>query len=154
MARTTSIQILRTSLSSLDAQATANGLLIGELYYITDSGHIAVGTSVNTYQIFDKRGLTFYTQTGTAIDGNNGTHFTCSISANASFTFSNLVVGVVYSILVKNTHTASVTVAIPTVNTIRELDSIPITNGKCREFSVIYDGTTYNIEIGNEKVGA
>lgn len=154
MARTTAIQILRTSLSSLNAQATANGLLVGELYYITDSGHIAVGTSVSTYQIFDKRGLSFYTQTGTAIDGNNGVYFTCSISANASLTFANFTVGVVYTAIIINTSANAITIAIPTTNCIRELDSVFLSTGKCREFSIIYDGTKYNIEIGNEKVGA
>lgn len=54
MARITPIQVIRTTRANLDTQAGANGLLIGEIYLITDESRLAVGTAVNTYQAVRK----------------------------------------------------------------------------------------------------
>lgn len=54
MARTNTIQVIRTTRANLDAQATAGALLIGEPYFITDEARFAIGTSTTTYQTYAK----------------------------------------------------------------------------------------------------
>lgn len=49
MARIIPITILRTTKADLDTQATANNLLIGEPYLITDEDRLAIGKSSNAY---------------------------------------------------------------------------------------------------------
>lgn len=49
MARNIPLQILRATRANLDAQASASGLLVGELYFITDESMLAVGTATNAY---------------------------------------------------------------------------------------------------------
>jgi len=49
MARDKSILLLRTTRANLDTQKNASGLLVGELYYITDEGKVVIGSAVNAY---------------------------------------------------------------------------------------------------------
>jgi hypothetical protein len=55
VARTNTIQVIRTTRANLDAQATAGALLIGEPYFITDEARFAIGTSTTTYQTYAKQ---------------------------------------------------------------------------------------------------
>ena len=50
------IQHKRGTRAALNALATANGLLPGQIYVLTDEARIAVATSANTYQTFLKEG--------------------------------------------------------------------------------------------------
>lgn len=50
------IQHKRGSRASLDALAAANGLLVGQVYIITDESRIAIATAVNAYQAMAKQG--------------------------------------------------------------------------------------------------
>lgn len=54
MARNSTIKILRTTRANLNTQRTASGLIVGEMYLITDEGRIAIATAVNAYQVFAK----------------------------------------------------------------------------------------------------
>jgi hypothetical protein len=49
------VQHKRGTRSALDALATANGLLPGQIYIITDESRIAVALSVNTYETYAKQ---------------------------------------------------------------------------------------------------
>jgi hypothetical protein len=50
------IQHKRSTRAALDALAAANGLLVGQIYFITDESRLAVATSVSTYQAASKQG--------------------------------------------------------------------------------------------------
>lgn len=52
MARQQTIKFLRTTKSNLDTQATANNLIIGEPYFITDTNRFAIANSASTYKEF------------------------------------------------------------------------------------------------------
>jgi hypothetical protein len=54
MARNLAIQALRTTRANLDTQATAENLLQGEIYLITDENRFAVGLSATTYETYAK----------------------------------------------------------------------------------------------------
>lgn len=56
MPRNVTITILRTTRAALNAQATANGLIQGEPYLITDESRVAIATGTNTYQTYLKEG--------------------------------------------------------------------------------------------------
>lgn len=49
MARQNTIKVLRTTRANLDTQASANALIEGEIYLVTDEGRLAVGTGVGAY---------------------------------------------------------------------------------------------------------
>ena len=49
------LQIKRGSKAQVETAASANELLLGELYLLTDEGRLAIGTSVNTYESFIKQ---------------------------------------------------------------------------------------------------
>ena len=55
MPRIQPIQFLRALRSALNSQASANGLLAGEPYLITDEGRLAVGTGVGAYEAMAKQ---------------------------------------------------------------------------------------------------
>jgi hypothetical protein len=52
------VQIKRGTLTQLQAAATANQLLIGEQYLITNTGQTAVATSASTFELIEKRSNT------------------------------------------------------------------------------------------------
>lgn len=55
MARIQPIQFLRGLRAALNSQASANNLLAGEPYLITDENRLAVGTAVNAYEAMAKQ---------------------------------------------------------------------------------------------------
>ena len=56
MARKNTISFLKTTRGNLNTQASANALIPGEPYLITDENRIAVALSVSTYQTYLKEG--------------------------------------------------------------------------------------------------
>jgi len=54
MAREVPIQVLRTTRANLNSQASANGLLVGEPYLITDESRLAIGTAADGYEAMAK----------------------------------------------------------------------------------------------------
>lgn len=50
------VQHKRGTRAALDALATAGGLLVGQIYFITDENRIAIAGSVNSYQAAAKQG--------------------------------------------------------------------------------------------------
>lgn len=55
MARNSTILMLRTTRSRLNAQAAALNLKAGEPYFITDENRFALGLSTSTYEVFAKQ---------------------------------------------------------------------------------------------------
>ena len=50
------VQHKRGSRAALNALAASNGLLVGQIYFITDEDRLAVGLSVSSYQAMAKQG--------------------------------------------------------------------------------------------------
>jgi hypothetical protein len=69
-----SLQHKRGTRTQLNAAATANGLKVGEVYFITGENRLAVGTAVNAFQDFAKTTETSApTAAGITIPFNSGT---------------------------------------------------------------------------------
>ena len=68
MARNLAIQALRTTRANLDTQATAENLLQGEIYLITDENRFAVGLSATTYETYAKESEISEGITSTTVD--------------------------------------------------------------------------------------
>lgn len=56
------VQHKRGTRAALNALASANGLLPGQIYLITDEARIAIALSVNTYEVYAK-----YSEAGGAV---------------------------------------------------------------------------------------
>jgi len=48
------IRIKRGTISQINAAVTANGLLAGEMFLITDQNRIGIGLTTNTYEVYAK----------------------------------------------------------------------------------------------------
>lgn len=111
------------------------------------SGDIKVGGGSSSY--------TFSTGTSLTIDCSTiETFHTVTISSSGTFTLSNMEIGKVYEFLVKNSNSSTITVSLPTTNSVRPVSSIAIQNSYARSFSVVYDGTKQYWEISEMKIGA
>lgn len=140
MARNVSIKFLRTTKANLDTQASANNLLVGEPYFITDLNMFAIGTAVNAYALMPEP-FTVATKSTIALDWSEAQYFVCNISGNASLSYSNKRNGVRFS-LIQNTSGGSIDVAIPNVSgNVYANATESIAAGKAKEISAIYDGT-------------
>ena len=100
------------------------------------------------------RAFTFGTGASLTINGNVLTFQTLSVSANSSFSLSNIKIGVMYEFLVKNTGGSSITITIPNTSDVRVSDTVTITASKAREFSLTYDGTKRYWQVSEELLGA
>lgn len=140
MARLQTIKFLRTTKANLDTQAAASNLLVGEPYFITDLNMFALGTAVNAYALMPEA-FTVATKSTIALDWSEAQYFVCSISGNASLSYTNKRNGVRFS-LIKNTSGGSIDVAIPnTSNNVYASVTESIAAGTAKEISAIYDGT-------------
>lgn len=237
------IRFKRGTLAQLNAAATANQLVQGEPYFITDTNEIAIGLTASTYQIYSKTGhahsaaditsgtlatarggtnqtswtanrlayanstsqlsslaaitanralisnasglpthsavtntelgyvsgvtsaiqtqlngksklFTFTTGSSLTIDGATHNFHTLSVSVNSSFSLSNLTTGLLYEFLVKNTGASKITITIPNTSDVRVADTVDISAGKAREFSLLWDGTKRYWQISEELIGA
>lgn len=52
----TNVQHKRGTRAALDALTASSGLVIGQIYYITDEARLAIATGVNSYQAVAKQG--------------------------------------------------------------------------------------------------
>lgn len=94
--------------------------------------------------------FTVYSQTNLSINGNNGQYFICTISANASFTLSNITTGIAYYIRVYNSSAGLIYVTIPTTADIKANALVSISATTYREFAFLYDGTNRTWQISEE----
>ena len=53
MAREIAFTPIKTSLENLQTKASENGLIFGELYYVTDYGVLAQATSISTFKTYE-----------------------------------------------------------------------------------------------------
>lgn len=84
--------------------------------------------------------------------GDYGYH-KAEIAANSSFVLSSVTVGKYYTIRVKNTAASAITVSLQSGG-VYTSETSDIAAGKAREFSVLYDGTQYIWQIGDEMLNA
>ncbi len=96
----------------------------------------------------------FGTGSSLTIDGNVNNFQTQTVSTNSSFSLSNIKVGVMYELLVKNSGASSITITIPNTSDVRVSDTVTIAASKAREFSLTYDGTKRYWQVSEEVIGA
>jgi hypothetical protein len=122
MARSNRISLLKTTRANLNTQATANNLILGEPYLITDEARLAVGTGVNTYSAQAKQSEAFLPYGQAIGDGvsvsivvthNLGTQRVLGVLSRNSAPFDRLQCGVQATTV--NTVTLTFSVA-PTTN--------------------------------------
>ena len=112
------VQHKRGSRADLNTLAAANGLLLGQIYVITDEDRLAVATGVGSYQGFRKE-ASFDTEgvgtiTGTTLDLTSGNVFSHAPSSAATYVFSNPpTTGTAYGFTLKVTPSATVTITWP-----------------------------------------
>ena len=130
------VQHKRGTRADLNTLAAANGLLVGQIYFITDESRIAVATAVGAYQAAIKESgdsPTFANVTASGIivadmyretvgdnssgtlDLSTGNVFSDTPSANATYVFSNPPAsGTAYVFTLKITPSGTYTVTWPT----------------------------------------
>ena len=112
------VQHKRGSRADLNTLASANGLLLGQIYVITDEDRLAVATGVGTYQGFRKES-SFDTEgvgtlSGTTLDLTSGNVFSHAPSSAATYVFSNPpTTGTAYGFTLKVTPSGTYTVTWP-----------------------------------------
>lgn len=110
MARNDTFKLLRTTRANLNTQAAANNLVVGEPYYITDEKAFAIGTAVNTYQVFDKETVSSSNGNGHYTMFPDGTqicrNFGMSWSTNDTVTFPVAFIDTNYSLALNNNSAA------------------------------------------------
>ena len=99
--------------------------------------------------VSSQAGTSFYTQTDLSINGNNGNFFIITISANASFTLSNIVTGQPYTFLIKASGSVR-TVTLPNTADVKAVATTDIADGKYKELVMIYDGTNRIWQVSEE----
>lgn len=132
MARQIPLQFIQTTSAALTTQAAANGLLVGEPYYLTDNKRIAYGLTANSYgecAALTTENIFTATQTfsgGIQIDGfvrnepvtaNSGAAYTIAdkslylitLTANCTFTFPTPIDGNQFTLALTNSGTFTVT---------------------------------------------
>lgn len=96
-------------------------------------------------------GTTFYTPTDLSVDGANGNYFLIEISANASFSLSNIAVGTQYYFRIKNTSAGAITITLPNTADIKKAATFTVgASNKYVEAAMIYDGTNRTWQISEE----
>jgi hypothetical protein len=108
----------RGSRADLNTLAAANGLLLGQIYVISDEDRLAVATGVASYQAFRKES-SFDTDgvgtlSGTTLDLTSGNVFSHAPSSAATYVFSNPpTTGTAYGFTLKVTPYGTYTVTWP-----------------------------------------
>ncbi|MCO5250692.1 MAG: hypothetical protein M9949_04635 [Candidatus Kapabacteria bacterium] len=144
MARLQIIRFLQTTLANLETQAAANNLKVGEPYLVTDLGRLAYATEINAFELVGIENGTVSGLTSLTIDCANNTHFMISISANETFSLSNVEEGIEKVFFVKNTSAGSIIVTVPnTAFDIKTYISRTLLPNFYVEVSVIKIGTLY-----------
>jgi hypothetical protein len=112
------VQHKRGSRADLNTLAAANGLLLGQIYFITDEDRLAVATGIGSYQGFRKES-SFDTEnvgtlSGTTLDLTSGNVFAHAPAAAATYVFSNPpTTGTAYGFTLKITPSGTYTVTWP-----------------------------------------
>ena len=83
----------------------------------------------------------FHSQSGVSIDCDDGNYFICECSASSTITLSNVVTGLNYFILIKNTGLSNITITLPQTADISEETAIILPPSNYIETAFIYSGT-------------
>lgn len=94
------------------------------------------------------------TQTGLACDFTSHSYIIATISANSSFTITNLPTDQMVTVLINNTNQTDVTVTLPNTADVKPSADYVIGGGggKYREFSIYFDGFTRYWQVSEELV--
>lgn len=94
--------------------------------------------------------VNFHEQTDLAIDGDNGDYFIIEISADETFSLSNIITGLHYYFLIKNTDTENIFITLPSGTNISPHTTIEINANKYVEVAMISNGTVKIWQISGE----
>lgn len=132
--------------ASIDATKIANGSVSNTEFQYLDGVTSAIQT-----QLSAKLQTIFYSQSNLTIDGANGNYFLVTLSANASYSLSNIATGVQYYFRIKNTSGSAITITLPNTADIKSVLAFGVgASNKYKEVAMIYDGTNRTWEIGEE----
>lgn len=92
----------------------------------------------------------FYTQTNLSIDGANGNFFLITVSANASYSLSNIASGTMYYFVITNSGASDIVITLPNTADIKASATVTIKAGKKKELAMIFDGTNRYWQISEE----
>lgn len=91
-----------------------------------------------------------------AWDGSTANFFMSEINANASYTITNLAIGVAYMGRIKNTHaTNAITITNPTASNWilqRGLTTVTLLASEEVSVSILFDGTNYRMAYGEAMI--
>ncbi len=170
MAREIAFTPIKTSLENLQTKASENGLILGELYYVTDYEVLAQATGISTFKTyeiptalseltkdinFDER---YYTETemdtklnlftrisgltSLAIDCSTADIFEVSLSANASFSLTNVPTNKEKKFIITNSGASEITITYPNTADYWESATFKIAAGKKKVTALEFNGTT------------
>lgn len=152
------LQHKRGTKSALDSLAGSNGLLVGQLYFITDENRIAIATSASAYETYAKESelsnkqdaITRATQSNLTCNFASTNYIVATVTGNQSFTLSNVPTDEVVTILIINTGGGDITLP----NTADKYSNATWTHSAngIREYSLFYDGTTRYWQVSEELV--
>lgn len=92
------------------------------------------------------------TQSSLNIDGSiyNLFDVTLTSTSDATFSLSNMVIGVVYYVLIKNESTNNINIILPNSNAIIPVSSFVLSMNKAVEVSILYNGTRPIFQLSEE----
>ena len=152
MPRQTTIKLLRTNKTNLDAQKAISNLIVGEPYFISDNtSKLALATAVNDYETYynsseiDSK-LNLFTRitglTSLAIDCSTADIFEVSLSANASFSLTNVPTNKEKKFIITNSGASEITITYPNTADYWESATFKIAAGKKKITALEFNGTT------------
>ena len=90
-------------------------------------------------------------QSNLTIDGATNNYFIVSLSANASFSLSNIATGRMYYFLIKNTSSSDITITLPNTADIKaSLTFVVKASNKYKEVALFFDGTNRIWQISED----
>jgi hypothetical protein len=90
-------------------------------------------------------------QSNLTINGATNNYFIISLSANASFSLSNIATGRMYSFLIKNTSAYDITITIPNTADIKASFTFVVkASNKYKEVALFFDGTNRIWQISED----
>lgn len=90
------------------------------------------------------------TLTSLTIDGSTYDFFYITISANASFSLSNITTNQIYYFMITNSGAGEITITLPNTADVSSADTFTIGASKVKEVSMIYNGTNRYWQISEE----
>lgn len=132
----------------------SNGNSVDLMQYLdnTDSQTLALSSGTLSISNSNSVDLTakFYSQSSSTFNCSNGDFFLTELDESATITMTNMIKGINYSILIKNSDPANaITITLPQTNDVAETSSIILPPLKLVEMAVIYTGSIRIWAISN-----